>query len=496
MINKISPLRVRESKFMSNKHIDLNHWSTLLATKKTVFEAPTRALFASKAGAYGRNFSGGSFLEHMYGAPGKVEEIDTMNWSWKMKVGGLRPMTIIENRTSPTVPGKPGKYREDIVVVMDFNLGVVGEQWGPGSSDKSQVLNITNITKEARGFVYTMQTYTDTSEMFLKPSYLKPGTRWTRLHALRGEASESGGAIEAYTDVEFSNKMIKARKQYSVTDFGAQAILEIDLQDATGKKITTWMTEQEALVRMSLNKELAYSALYGRLSDTPMMDPDSGYPIVPGAGAEQQISFGGNIEHYTTMSAELVEAFIERVVYSRIAPGDLGEVVGYSGYYGMKMFSAALDTLVKKSVVRQGPEFTPPDKKGVNKNSMQAGYQFTVYNLPNGGTFRLIYNPYNDDEEFHRDVDPLTGYPLQSQRITILDITGGNESGSNIKLYRKKNSMGMTTVLGATDIYGENVQFASTHKQASSVTIVDTLGIQVTDATKTGELIRAVSANA
>lgn len=492
MAQTINKLQVRQARFDSRRMTDLNHWSKNLALKPEVFEAPHRMLFASKTNSL--NLSSGNILEGIFGL-GKTKYIDDLNWSWKMNVKGYRPITILENRTTGDTPGR---YRQPIKVLVDVDLGAIGETWSPGSSDKSQVVVIKDKQKEGRGFVYTLQTYTEGPEHFIKPHYLAPGTKWTRFYTMRGEAAESGGYTEGTTSVEYKNSLVKLRKEYKVTDYAAQAVLDIAFQDENGKTYRSWMDMQEAEYHMAMNKELTLHALYSRLGDQPLIDPDSGYPINPGAGLQQQISFGGNVERYTTLSAELIEAFFDRIVYSRISPGDLGEVIGFSGHYGMKEFAKALDVWTGgKAIVRESSSFLSKDAKGVHNNSLRTGYQYTVYDLPNGGSFRLIHNPLNDDKSIHRDIDPLTGFPLESQRITILDVTGGNgqsiNSKDNIRLVRKNKVYGTTIVEGR---YGPGGTISKNPKHSGDyyrVDISDSVGIQVTDPTVTGELIKTVN---
>ena len=492
MATKINKLQVRQAKFNSTRMTDLNHWSNQLAIKPTVFEAPTRAIFASKTNSL--NLSSGNVLEGIFGL-GKTKYIDDLNWSWKMKVKGFRPMTIIENRTAGNTPGK---YRGDIEVLVDVDLFAIGESIGPGSSDKSQVVTVTNKTKEgARGFVYTLKTYTEGAEHFINPKYLKPGTKWTRMFTMRGEAAESGSHTENYTNVEYKNSLVKLRKEYKVTDFAAQAVVEIAFQDDEGGVHKSWMDKQEADYYMAMNKEMATFALYSRLGDQPLIDPDSGYPIIPGAGMEQQIGFGGNVERYTTMSAELIEAFFDRIVYSRINPGDLGEVMGLSGHYGMKEYAKALDTWTGgKAIVRESSTFIK-GTEGMSNNSLRTGYQFVTYDLPTGGSFKLVHNAMNDDKSIHRDIDPLTGVPLQSQRITILDVTGGNGDSlakDNICLVRKNKVYGSTRILGRVGPGGVSTGDRATHSgDYYEVHISDSIGVQITDSTVTGELVKSVN---
>ena len=494
MATKINKLQVRQAQFNSTKMTDLNHWSNQLAIKPTVFEAPTRAIFASKTNSL--NLGTGNVLEGIFGL-GKTKYIDDLNWSWKMKVKGFRPMTILENRTTIT-PTTPGKFRADIKVLVDVDLFQIGESIGPGSSDKSQVVTVTNKVKEgARGFVYTLKTYTEGPEHYINPKYLKPGTKWTRMFNMRGEAAESGSHTENYTNVEYKNSLVKLRKEYKVTDFAAQAVVEIAFQDDEGTVRKSWMDKQEADYYMAMNKEMAVHAMYSRLGDQPLIDPDSGYPINPGAGMEQQIGFGGNVERFTTMSAELIEAFFDRIVYSRINPGDLGEVVGLSGHYGMKDYAKALDVWTGgKAIVRESSTFIK-GAEGVHNNSLRTGYQFVTYDLPNGGSFKLIHNPLNDDKSIHRDIDPLTGVPLQSQRVTILDVTGGSGdslSKDNICLVRKNKVFGSTRILGRVGPGGVSTGDRATHSgDYYEVHISDSIGIQITDSTVTGELVKTVN---
>lgn len=492
MAQTINKLQVRQAKFDSSRMTDLNHWSKNLAIKPTVFEAPQRALFSSKTNSL--NLSTGNILEGVFGL-GKTKYIDDLNWSWKMNVKGYRPITILENRTAGDTPGK---FRQKIKVLVDVDLAAIGESWSPGSSDKSQIVTVVDKVKEGRGFVYTLQTYTEGTEHFIKKQYLEPGTKWTRMYTMRGEAAESGGHTENFTNVEYKNSLVKLRKEYKVTDFGSQAVLDIAFTDETGKVYRSWMDMQEAEYHMAMNKELAMHAMYSRLGDSPLIDPDSGYPINPGAGLEQQIEFGGNVERYTTLSADLIEAFFDRIVYSRISPGDLGEVVGFSGHYGMKEFAKALDTWSGgKSIQRQSEQFFGKDASGVHANSLQTGYQFTKYLLPNGGTFKLIHNPLNDDKSIHRDIDPLTGYPLQSQRITILDVTGGNGQSinqkDNICLVRKNKVYGTTLIEGRVGPGGEISKNPKHSGDYYRVDISDSVGIEVKDPTVTGELIKTVN---
>lgn len=495
MAKRIDKLQIRKTKFDSTRMTDLNHWSKLLALKPTVFEAPDRLLFASRSNSI--NLSTGNVLEGIFGL-GKTKYIDDLNWKWKLNVKSQRPITVLENKTTETT-STPGKYRRPIILIVDADLAVLGETWSPGSSDKSQVCILTNkVALTGNRFEYTFKTYTESSEHYIKPKYLEPGVMWNRMYAMRGEAAESGGSTEIFTNIMYHNSLVKLRKQYKVTDYGAQAVLEIAFADETGKIYHSWMDMQQASYTMAMNKELAMNAVYSRLGDIPLIDPDSGYPIVPGAGLDQQIEFGGIVEDYPDeLSAERIEAFFDRIVYSRISPGDLGDVVGFSGHYGMKNFDKAFRKLTNDRGVILNSQDMISKVSGVNNNSLQTGYQFVKYNLPNGGSFRLVHNPLNDDKAIHRDIDPLTGIPLESQKITIVDITGGNGQSINVKdnirLVRKNKVHGVTIVKGRVGPGGVINTDASHGGDYYQVDISDTAGIEITDPTVTGMLRKTVN---
>lgn len=490
---QINTMQVRKARFDSLKMTDLNHWTKQRAIKPTVFDEAHRTLFASMTNSK-LNLTGGNILESLFGLS-NTKYIDTLDWSWKISANGERPITILENRT---VGSTPGKNRQPIKVLVDVDLAAIGETWQPGADDKSQVAVVVAKESEgSRGFVYTLKLYTENENHFLRPEFLTPGTKWTRFYTMRGEAAESGGYAESTTDIEFKSNLVKLRKEYKVTDYAAQTVLDIRFKDDRGRIYQSWMDWQEATYHMKMNKEIAMNALYSRLGDSPLKDPDSGYPIQAPAGIEQQIEMGGNVEHYTTLSAELIEAFFDKIVYSRISPGDLGEVIGWSGHYGMKEFAKALDVWTGgKSIVRNSEDFIGKTK-GMGKNSLTTGYTFTEYNLPTGGVFKLIHNPLNDDKNIHRELDPLTGIPLRSQRITILDVTGGNGESinpkDNIRLVRKNKVAGTTIVQGRVGPGGITTGNNAAHSgDYYRVDISDSIGVQITDPTVTGELIKSV----
>lgn len=487
MTQKVKGIQVRMVKSNSTGITDLNHLSKFGTIKPEVANYLDRTLFSSRNVA--DNFSQDNFLQAAFGAT-STEYIDDLNFSWKLKAKGSVPITILENRTSGE---KPGQYRSEINLLVDRDFAVIGETWSFGSSDKSQVVNLKRKSKEGRGYLYTFVTSTDGDSHFIKPQYLTPGNKLTRMYNLRGEAAESGSHLEAHTNIEFKNHLAKFRKERKVTDFAAQAILQVAIAYGDGSYDTAWLSKEDLEYKKALNRECNLFAMYGRLTDKPLIDPDSGYPIVPGAGLQQQISFGGNVEGYNVLSADLIEAFINKIIYSRISPKDVGDIVGMSGTVGMANFAKALDKWsMGRAIVRESGTFTQRDAAGWGANSLAVGYSFTKFNLPMGGTFTLLHNPMYDDKELHRDLDE-TGQPLESQRITILDVTGRGDKNNNVVIMRKNKVQGTTVIEGRHDLMGNISKDAKHAGDYSEVHYSDSIGIKLIDPSLTGELVKRVA---
>ena len=92
-------------------------------------------------------------------------------------------------------------------------------------------------------------------------------------------------------------------------------------------------------------------------------------------------------------------------------------------------------------------------------------------------------------------IEELTGFPKESQRITILDVTGGNgvsiNQKDNIRLVRK-NSVANTTLLegrvGPGGLPAKNPTHSGDYYE---VHMSDSIGVEITDPSVTGELIKA-----
>ena len=122
-------------------------------------------------------------------------------------------------------------------------------------------------------------------------------------------------------------------------------------------------------------------------------------------------------------------------------------------------------------------------------NALEAGYQFTKYKMANGAELELVHNPLYDDREINFEIDPLTGFPVESQRITFLDFTGEG-SKSNLRIVNKKSGYKLGYVAGLCNPYGPNNGKLMSHSgNYYEMHVEKQVGLHAEDVTRCGELI-------
>ena len=121
------------------------------------------------------------------------------------------------------------------------------------------------------------------------------------------------------------------------------------------------------------------------------------------------------------------------------------------------------------------------------------GGQFTTYKGLNGIELTLKYFPYYDNPTDHRTLHPVTGKPLESYRMTFLDV-GTRDGQSNVrKVVRKDREMVMWYTGGSVAPGSGHAKSKSTlrsnAKDGYSVHFLTEQGIMLADPTTSGELI-------
>lgn len=415
------------------------------------------------------------------------EEIGTTEWEWELKNANIRPLIVVEN-VEPTANTTPGKFKKTFKLKLDENWYLPGDVLTPGTSNKKfQVRVMQNGVKHGDGTVYIVRLNSDDNQAFLPVKYLKAGQQWGKLFSQYEEGGNQSGSTVFSMPIAFRNRMSRYRKEYRITDYASTEVLAVGIPDSKGKYHKTWIRYAEVEYWQQWYREVERGYWYSRSADTVI--GANGRPVRMGPGIQEQLE-DSNIHRYSKLSAKLIEEYLQDIFYSKVKPGKGRAVKGFTGEYGMLQFHRAIqDWAEKSSFVKNIELYTNKVSSDLHTNAVEAGIQYVKYNMANGASLELIHNPLYDDREINFEIDEVTGFPKESQRITFLDFSGENK-GSNLKIMNKKDGFAFTYIEGLYGPYGPKNGGSSAHSGAYYEMHVDkSTGIHIEDVTKCGEMI-------
>jgi hypothetical protein len=461
-----------------------NHLGKALLIKPEVFEKVMTQMFTSVR--YADNPLSTALA-------GKAERtIGSTEWEWELKGATTRPLVVYEN-VEPSANTTPGKFKQPFKIKLDENWYLPGDVIHPGTSNKKNQLRIQSkgIPHDV-GWLYESRGMTDDPAWFLDPKYLKAGQQWAKLFSQYEEGAEQSGSTQYALPIALTSRMGRYRKMYSVTGDAAQEVLAVAIQGSDGKMYTSWVKYAEVEYWEQWYRELERGYWYSRSTDTVL--GATGRPIYSGPGVQELME--DSIQHpYTVLTAKLIEEFLMDIFYSRVKPGKARRIKAYTGEYGMIQFHRAIDDWSQK---RKGfisivdTNFIGKTSSEYHDNAMIAGYQFTKYRMANGAELELIHQPLYDDREINFEIDPVTGYPMESQRITFLDFSNQDGASSNIMLMNRTNSFKLAYVVGLQSPYGPvNKGFSAHSGDYYEMHVQKQCGVTINDISRCGELILA-----
>lgn len=459
---------------------ELNHLGAALIAKPEVIEGKMTQLFTAT------RYSENPLTAMLSGKSEKT--VGSTRWEWEKKGATTRPLIVMEN-VEPDSNTTPGKFKTTFKLKLDEDWYIPGDIIHPGTSNKKYQVRIQSESQRAgNGFVYEVRLMTDDPQAFLPTQYLQPGTQWAKLFSQYEEAAEQSGSTQYSMPIMMENRMSRFRKQYRVTGDAAQEVLAVKIQDSTGKWRDTWIKYAEVEYWEQWYRELERGYWYSRSTDTVL--GANGRPIYSGPGIQEQLE-DSHQHFYSTLSARLIEEYLMDIFYSRVKPGKGRKIKGFTGEYGMIQFHRAIQDLSQKRGFLQVVDntFISKTTSEYNSNALAYGYQYTKYIGANGIELELVHNPLYDDREINFEIDPVTGFPVESQRITFLDFSG-SDSNSNIMLMHKRDSMKLGYVHGLQTPYGPVNNGPMAHSgDYYEMHVQKQCGVHIDDVGKCGELI-------
>lgn len=460
--------------------IDMNHLGRALSIKPQKLESKMTQIFST-----GTYYSENPLTAILTGL--KAEEtIDKTTWEWEMRGANTRPVICMEN-VEPSAITQPGKFKSLFKISLENDWYLPGDVIHPGTSTKKYPCRIQEaLGKQGNGFIYVLRLMSDDPQAYLPQKYLTQGQPWGKYFAQYEEAAEQSGSTQYAMPMAMSNRMSRFRKMYSVTGDAAQEVLAVGIPDSKGMIHQAWINYAEAEYWQQWYREMERGYWYSRSTNTVM--GANGRPIYSGPGIQEQLE-DSHIHYYSRLSAKLIEEYLMDIFYSRVKPGSGRAIKAFTGEYGMLQFSRAIEDIMEKRGIKQIDNYSiSKNGSSISGNDLTYGYQFTKYLMANGATLELVHNPLYDDREINFELDPVTGYPMESQRITFLDFSNSKEQ--NIKFFTKKNSFKLGYKAGLQSPYGPaNKELIATSGDYYEMHVQKQCGVHIHDISRCGELI-------
>jgi len=480
MANVESRLITRRMPWHANM-TELNHLGAALITKPQIFESKLTKLFT----AY--KYSDNPLTATLAGA-GKERTSYTTEWEWSLRAASTRPLVILENMEDVSNT-RLGAGKVTFRIKLDENWYTAGDIIHPGVSNKKFQCRIQETPfRHGSGWVYTVRLMDDAFSAFLPLQYVAAGTQWAKLYSQYEEGGQQSGSTQYSLPITLKNRMSRFRKEYQVTGDAANEVLAVKIPDSNGVYQDSWIKYAEVEYWQQWYKELERGYWYSRSTSSVL--GANGRPIYSGPGIQEQLE-DSHIYRYSHLSSTLIEEYLMDIFYSRVKPGSGRKVKAFTGEYGMLIFHRAIqDWMNKSGFIKNVEVFTDKVGSELNANSLVAGYQFVKYRMANGAELELVHNPLYDDRDINFEIDPVTGFPVESMRFTFLDFSGEG-TGSNLSLVNKNNGMALGYVAGLQTPYGPVTgnKLMSHSGDYYEMTVKKQCGVHIEDVSRCGELI-------
>lgn len=438
----------------------------------------------------------GNVIDFITNGVGRTMTIESNSYQWDLMIEHDRAISIkaafcngaaVDTSSSSTdVPG---------IAKSPIQLWV-GEKWfGPGAilqfDDKEfQVRVVGEPYQDGADFVYTVVVADGKDESYIPPSLLAAGKKLSRLGSAYEDYSEEADIVNYQTPFKARNYLTTMRLSYDITGDAFASVMVMQMRDPKTKKQTYyWSTWQEWTALRQwyerIDRMMVYQKSNVASDGTCGLFGTNGRPIYIGAGLLEQIA-PANKRYYTTLTLDTLDTSLSDISYNILGHGER-KFIAFSGEMGLREFDRVLRDKASGYTLTDTVFVT-----GTGQN-LTLGGQFTTYKGLNGVELTLKHLPLYDDPIHNRKLHPVTGKPLESYRITIVDI-GNRDGEANLrKVVRKGREMVMWYTGGSV---APGVGFAtsvntlrSNAKDGCAVHFLSEQGLMLADPTTSMELI-------
>ena len=434
----------------------------------------------------------GNVIDFLTNGIGNTMTIESPSYQWDLMIEHDRAIPIRNanwNGAAITSTLTPGISKSPIQIWL-------GEKWfGPGAvlqfDDKEfQVRVVGEPYQDGTEWVYTVVVADGKDESYIPPSLLIAGCKLSRLGSAYEEYSEEADIVNYQTPFKARNYLTTLRLSYDITGSAFASVMVMQMRDPKTKQQTYyWSTWQEWTALRQwyerLDRMMVYQKCNVNVDGTVGLYGTNGRPIYIGAGLLEQIA-PANKRYYTTLTLDLLDTFMADLSYNILGHSDR-KFVAFSGEMGLREFDRVLRDKASGYNLMDTVFVT-----GSGQN-LTLGGQFTTYKGLNGVELTLKHLPLYDDPIHNRKLHPISGRPLESYRITIVDI-GMRDGEANLrKVVRKGREMVMWytggSVAPGSGFATSATTLRSNAKDGYAVHFLSEQGLMLADPTTCGELI-------
>jgi len=452
-------------------------------------------VFGSKDNGYSTS------LDAITGGLGNVMTIDKREYEWKVIMDTDRAVTIrsakwngVEITAANAGTVMAGLGNTPIMLSLE-------DKWfGPGAllefDDKEFQVRVSGEPyQDGNEFVYTCFIADGQSTSYIPGDLLLAGKQVSRLASAYEEYSEEADILNYSTHVKMRNYLNTLRISADITGTAYSEVMTVALRDAkTGKTSYLWADFQEwELLREVYRRTeqmMVYSKSNRNADGSFSLKGTNGRPVYIPAGLLQQIS-PSNRRYYTQLTAELLEDFLFDLSYNILGTNER-KFVALTGEMGIREFdrvmkekAAGMNLIDTKFITGSGQE-------------LALGGQFVTYKMTNGIELTLKHFPLYDNTTHNRKLHPLSGKPVESYRMTFLDLGRRDGEANIVKVVRKDRELVLWNTSGSVAPgagYGKNLSTVrSNAKDGYAIHALCEFSVMLRDPRGCGELILDVEA--
>jgi hypothetical protein len=437
-------------------------------------------------------------LDMLTGGLGNVLTIDQDTFEWGVMIDQDRAVTIRQAAwNGVTITSENYETMTPGLGNTPITLWLEDAWFGPGATieldDKSQLRISDAPYQDGNLHVYTGYITNANPASYIDAEMLLAGHQVSRLASAYEEYSEEADILNYNTHFKMRNHLTTMRLSWDITGHAFSTVMAVALKDPkTGKTSYLWAPYQEWLAMREWYKRMERGLVYNQNNvnkdGSCNLKGKNGRSVYIGAGLLEQIA-PSNRRYYTKLTLELLEDFLFDLSYNVLGTNER-KFIAFTGEMGMK----EIDRVIKEKVATlQLVDTVFVTGSGDN---LTFGGQFKTVKFTNGIELTFKHMPLYDNLTYNRQLHPVTLKPLESYRITFLDLGRRDGEANIVKVVRKDREFINWCTAGSVTPAGyahSNTEVRSNAKDGYTCHFLGDCGIMVRDPRACGELIMDAS---